>query len=201
MDPRRAEENLELIRTLMERATRYEYLSARAGMLAGGATLLGSLSFLWLHPTDPLAFGLVWTAVLAVSLAGTLLENMRELRAAGEPPWSRPFREVCRSLAPAMFAAVVLTVDFFMHGRHLELPGLWMLCYGCGALATTTYAPETVRPLGLSFLALGTLTLCLGPTWSIVMMGVAFGGGHIVMSLTLLKDQRRVAGQPHLVRV
>ena len=31
----------------------------------------------------------------------------------------------------------MLTVFFFARGEHLWLPGVWMLCYGQGALATT----------------------------------------------------------------
>src|SRR5581483_7700340 len=98
----------------------------------------------------------------------------------------RPAREIVRGLLPALSMATVLTMQAFTHHRHLELPGIWMLCYGCGALATYTYAPPLVVPMGVGFLILGAVSLWLGPAWSIAMMGLAFGGGHLLVGVGLL---------------
>jgi hypothetical protein len=191
MDRRRAEENLELIRTLMERATRYEYLSARAGLQVGALALAGSFSFLWLDPARPAAFGLIWGAVFGASLAVTIREQIREVQAAGAPLWTRPAREIVRALLPALAVALVLTIHAFTRGRHLELPGIWMLCYGCGALSTLTYAPPALGAMGVGFIGCGTLTVFLGPAWSTLMMGIAFGGGHLVLGARLLAQRRQ----------
>ena len=48
MDSREAARSLEVIRTLMERTTQYQLLTARAGLTAGALASLGALSFLWL---------------------------------------------------------------------------------------------------------------------------------------------------------
>lgn len=204
MDRRRAEENLELIRTLMERATRYEYLSSRVGLIAGGAAVLGSLSFLYLDAARAVSFAAVWGSVFAVSVGTTLWENWREVRAAGETPWARPARQIARALVPALVMALALTVREFARGHHLGLPGVWMLCYGTGALATTTYAPPVVAPLGIGFMAMGLVTLWLGPGWANVMMGLTFGGGHLILAATLLhrrEHPREPGRQPHLVAI
>ena len=191
MDQERAEQNLEIIRTLMERATRYEYLSARAGLQVGGIAVAGSLSFLWLDAGSPFVFGTVWTCVFALALSVMVREQVREVQAAGVPLWTRPAREIVRALMPAATMAAALSAHAFTHGRHLELPGIWMLCYGCGALATSTYAPPVVFQMGVAFMLSGALTLWLGPAWSTTMMGVVFGAGHLALGAGLLASRRR----------
>jgi hypothetical protein len=98
---------------------------------------------------------------------------------------------VVLALAPSLFAALALTVFFFARGMHLWLPGVWMLCYGQGALATSAYAPSPIRWLGVAVLLLGVLTLALGPGWAVAMMGLVFGLGHVVLGVVLLVAERR----------
>ena len=61
-------------------------------------------------------------------------------RERGESVWSRSTRAVVLALAPSLLAALALTVFFFVRGMHLWLPGVWMLCYGQGALATSAFS-------------------------------------------------------------
>jgi hypothetical protein len=88
---------------------------------------------------------------------------------------------------------LVLTVFFFARGdgQHLWLPGVWMLCYGQGALATAAYAPSPIRGLGVTALLMGGLTLWLGPAWAAPMMGLVFGIGHMGLGVVLLLAERR----------
>jgi hypothetical protein len=194
MDARQAARNLELIRTLMERTTQYQLLTARAGLAAGTLAGAGALAFLLkLDATDPWQFGAVWGAVFLGSLLATGIGTVVRSRERGEPVWSRPARAVLLALAPSLFAALVLSVYFFARGgqEFLWLPGIWMLCYGQGALATASYAPTPIRSLGLAALALGALTLWLGPAWSVLMMGLVFGLGHMALGVALLVAERR----------
>src|SRR5262245_37769559 len=118
MDVRQAAQTLEVIRTLMERATQYQLLTARAGMAAGSLAAVGALSFLVLDPADPWQYGGVWAVVFAGSLLITCLGTLLRSRESGEPLWSRQARTVLGSLAPSMFAAFVLSICFFAWGMH-----------------------------------------------------------------------------------
>ncbi len=193
MGPQEAAHNLEVIRTLMERTTQYQFLTARAGLAAGSLAGVGALAFLVLDPADPWCFGGVWLAVFVGSLLATVLGTALRSRECGEQVWSRQARTVLKALAPSLFAALVLTAFFFQRGDHLWLPGVWMLCYGQGALATAAYAPEPIRWLGVAGLLAGGVTLSLGPTWAVPMMGLVFGLGHIVLGGLLLSVERRQA--------
>jgi hypothetical protein len=193
MDACQAARNLEVIRTLMERTCQYQLLTARAGLAAGTLAGIGALGFLVLDPHNPWHFGWIWGLVFAGSLlAGTVSIILRG-RQRGERVWSRPGRAVLLALAPSVFAAMALSVFFFARGEHLWLPGVWMLCYGQGALATSAYAPSPIRWLGLAVLLFGCLTLWLGPAWAGLMMGLVFGLGHMALGGALLVAERREA--------
>jgi hypothetical protein len=193
MDPVQASRNLELIRTLMERTTQYQLLTARAGLAAGSLAGVGALAFLFLDTTNPWHFGIVWGLVFAGSLVATLIGTVLRGRERGERVWSRPARAVLLALTPSLFAAMILTLFFLARGgeEFLWLPGIWMLCYGQGALATAAYAPRPIRSLGVAALLLGGLTLWLGPARSVLMMGLVFGLGHIGLGGVLLVAERR----------
>jgi hypothetical protein len=191
MDARQASHNLEVIRTLMERTTQYQLLTARAGLAAGSLAGAGALSFLYLDAENPWSFGSIWAIVFIGSLLATVLGTVLRGRQRGEQVWSRQARAVVVALTPSLFAALVLSVFFFARGWHLWLPGVWMLCYGQGALATSVYAPTPIRRLGEVIMLAGAVTLGLGPAWSVAAMGVVFGLGHIVLGVALLAAERR----------
>jgi hypothetical protein len=191
MDAEQAARNLEVIRTLMERTCQYQLLTAKAGLVAGSLAAVGALSFLYLDPANPWHFGAVWASVFVGSLLATTVSTALRGRERGERVWSRQARAVLLALAPSVFAALVLSAYFFARDEHLWLPGVWMLCYGQGALATFAYAPAPIRWLGGGLLALGGVTLWLGPQWSVPMMGIGFGLGHIGLGAALLVAERR----------
>jgi hypothetical protein len=191
MDARQAAQTLEVIRTLMERTCQYQLLTARASLVAGSLAGAGALAFLWLDAGNPWQFGLVWAIVFAGSLLATTIGTVLRGRASGEQIWSRQARTVLAALAPALVAALALTVFFFAHGWHQWLPGVWMLCYGQGALATSAYAPTPIRWLGIAVMLAGGVTLALGEPWAPWAMGVVFGLGHLVLGGVLLAQERR----------
>src|SRR5271155_3480994 len=124
MDPQQAARNLEVIRTLMERTTQYQFLTARAGLAAGILASFGALAFLVLDAGDPAVFGVVWGIVFIGSLLATCLGTMMRSQECGEKLWTRQTRTVVTALAPSLFAALVLTMFFFIRGEHLWLPGV-----------------------------------------------------------------------------
>lgn len=191
MDTREATRTLEVIRTLMERTCQFQFLTARAGLAAGTLAGLGALLFVFLDAADPYQFGAVWALVFVGSLLVTVLSTLFRVRERGEQVWSRQTRAVVLALAPALAAALVLTVFFFVQGLHLWLPGVWMLCYGQGALATSVYSPAPIRQMGVASFPLGVAALLLGPAAAVWMMGLVFGVGHVWLGVTLLAAERR----------
>ena len=197
MDARQAARTLEVIRSLMERTCQYQLLTARAGLAAGCLAGVGALMFVipgLLDAGNPVHFAVVWSLVFLGSLLATFMGTVMRGRERGEQVWSRQARAVLLNLSPSLFAALALTGFFIHEGKHLWLPGVWMMCYGQGALATAAYAPRSIRWLGMAFLPLGGLTLWLGPAWAVPMMGLVFGLGHVILGVLLLILERREGG-------
>jgi hypothetical protein len=195
MDKAQAGQTLELIRSLMERTCKYQLLTARAGLAAGCLAGVGALLF---HPgllddRNPAHFAAIWTMVFVGALLVTCVGSLMRGRELGEKVWSRQSRAVLFALTPSLAGALVLSVFFYSHGMHQWLPGVWMLCYGQGALATAAYAPPPIRWLGCTMFPLGALALWLGPDWATPMMGLVFGLGHIGLGVALLIAERRQA--------
>jgi hypothetical protein len=191
MDTREATQTLEVIRTLMERTCQYQLPTAWASLAAGNLAGSGALTFLILDPANPWHFGIVWGIVFAGSLLATVAGTVLRGRARGERIWSRQARMVLLALTPSVLAALVLSAFFFAQGLHLWLPGVWMLCYAQGALATSAYALAPIRWLGLAVLVLGGPVLWLGPDLAVLLMGLVFGGGHLALGGVLLAQERR----------
>src|SRR5205807_8236292 len=119
MEPRQAEQNLELIRTLMERTVQYQLLTARAGLAAGCLACVGALTFTVLDKDDPRVFVAVWAVVFGGSLLATGIGSVFRSRERGERLWSRQARDVLVALTPSLVAAQVLTSYFFACGGSL----------------------------------------------------------------------------------
>jgi hypothetical protein len=190
-----AEHTLETIRTLMDRSQRYEHLSGYSGLLAGGTALLGCSALgLKLLPFGPrLDFAVVWSAVFGVAFAGHLLVTFGRARQRGESVWSRQARTVLLALLPSLAVSLALTVLMGRLDRLDLLPGLWLLLYGCGALATSFFAPRSIAGLGASCLTIGFISVVALPGHPILTMAIGFGVTHVVFGVSVLVAEKRAA--------
>src|SRR4051794_19046850 len=119
MDAEQAARNLEVIRTLMERTSRYRLLTAWAGLAAGALALGGALVFVLVDPAEPAVFAAVWALVFAGALLASIVGSLMRGRERGEAVWTRQTRMVVLALVPSLFTAGALTAWFFTQGNHL----------------------------------------------------------------------------------
>jgi len=75
------------------------------------------------------------------------------------------------------------------------MPALWLTLYGCGALATSFFAPRSIAQLGTTCLALGIISLLLPQSHAFLTMAVGFGVTHIGFGVGVLVAERREAHQ------
>jgi hypothetical protein len=190
-----AEHTLETIRTLMDRSQRYEHLSGYSGLLAGGTALVGcAVLGLNLLPFGPrLDFAVVWTAVFAVAFAGHLFITFGRARQRHETVWSRQARTVLLAVLPSFGVSLAITVLMGRLGRLDLLPGLWLLLYGCGALATSFFAPRSIAWLGATCVTVGFIGLMALPDHPITTMAIGFGVTHTVFGIAVLVAEKRAA--------
>jgi hypothetical protein len=190
-----ASRQLRVIRSLMERATIYRSLSAPTS-LVGGLLSLGGFATAYYakhhrhHPLSPTEFLIVWLVILALTCFTNLIFLSRGAAVRGESFFSPGMKCALTSVAPAFFAAAVLT-PLLMH-RPIELALLWVTLYGMGLLATQHFAPRSLVILGLTFFLSGCGLLAtwkhffmpnphIEPSALVVsgIMAATFGGYHL----------------------
>lgn len=188
-----AEHTLETIRTLMERSQRYEHISGYSGLVAGSAVLVGWAVLEWATlPFEPrVSFAVVWSTVFLFAFCCHCVLTFARARQRGEPVWSRQARTVLQAVLPGFVASVAVSVLMWRLGRLNLLPGFWLLFYGCSALATSFFAPKSIRALGAVCLALGVAGLVVAPDRPGLTMAVGFGLTHIVFGACVLVTEWR----------
>jgi len=191
-----AEDNLRVIRSLMERATIYRAISAPVALAGGLASLIAcSIVSTGLPPfkVDPLAtplfFFSAWIGVLVVTVFINIFFLWKESQVRGGPFISPGMLAAVYALAPCWLVAAILTA-FWMKIPWL-VPMFWMILYGLGLLATRYFAPHSIVLLGWAFVAGGlfSLLIFMGPSagepilqlhTANLCMGGTFGLFHII---------------------
>lgn len=198
MPVREAEENLRIIRDLMERSTRYSTFSGLSGVFAGLVSIAGCLvqRFYVLslpRETQSTAFLVNWTLVIALALGMDYLLTKRRAPLVGKTIISRLGKQMAMAAAPGLGTGVLLTLYFLQRGLIHDIYPVWMLTYGVAVCAVGLFSQKEVSRLGWAFLVAGALTL-LVQTWAApplkadidwLMMAVAFGGFHIVYGIVV----------------
>ncbi|MCU0770953.1 MAG: hypothetical protein MUE94_04155 [Verrucomicrobia bacterium] len=216
MNDQWAAENLQTIRTLMERAALYRRALAPVmtvtGVIGMGAALAG-----WKAGIDsPPQFILYWLCVAVVTVAAGGVLIRRQALQQAEPFWSPPMRRVSQALWPGLVAGLVLGfLVALAHGRgwsiglsapgvspgylsQVGLPLIWVILYGCAVHAAGFFMPRGVRLFGWALIVCGCAGFFLPVPQTEVgrvdlgygLMGVAFGLLHTLYGLYLFATEK-----------
>ena len=158
---------LRYIRTSMESAASLAVpgssgiASGTVGVLAAIVSSVPALRSHWL---------IVWlvAAAIAAVAGGALLFKQA------------PVRRFAIALVPSLFAGAVMTLVLWSSGNLHAIPGTWLLLYGCGLIAASIATARSIGILGGAFVAVGLLALVLPDSVQIAMLGIGFGGLHIL---------------------
>ena len=108
--------------------------------------------------------------------------------------WQRKqARTVLLAVLPSLGASLAITVLMGRLDRLDLLPALWLLLYGCGALATSFFAPRSIAWLGATCLAMGIISLLALPGHALMTMALGFGATHIGFGVSVLVAEKREA--------
>jgi hypothetical protein len=179
----RAMDNLRFIRETMERAGSFTAVSGW-GQVGIGVTALIAAAVA-AGQESPEGWLAVWSieAIVALAIGGWTVA--RKAHSAGLPLLYGPGRKVALSLAPPLMAGAMLTAVLFDAALIWPLPGMWLLLFGTGVIAAGAYSVRIVPVMGLSFMVLGVFTLLAPSGWGNALMGLGFGGLHIVYGLLI----------------
>jgi hypothetical protein len=187
-----AEDNLRIIRSLMEKATVYRAISAPGALFGGLVGTAASVRALaGTGPRDCAGFLQEWMAVAVLTGVVNLWLLRRDSIRRDEPFVSPGMRLALRAMLPAIIGGGLCAVVLAQGGCAL-LASLWVLFYGISLLAASHFAPKSICWLGRAFFVAGALLLLAGTLifegWrgfhetaiAHAIMGVTFGLFHLI---------------------
>lgn len=210
-----AAEQLQTIRTLMERSALYRRALSPLMTYAGGLGIIAA-AIGWLLEVDGLSpFIIYWFVIALFGLTGSLLLVRRQAIKTSEPFWSPPARRVAQAMLPVLavgfifgfYAIGIFSIDTSMadmptgeydDARELGwLAAVWAILYGCGLHAAGFFTSRGLRRFGWVFIAVGNAVLVWllwnqhdrtpSHVWwhNHVLMGALFGGLQLAYGIYL----------------
>jgi len=208
----KAEQDLRVIRTLMERATLYRAISAPTALLGGLLSIAAASAIYWNNGASVALgkvirgrdFATIWIGVLVITLAANTIFIWKEARKSGRPFISSGMKLAVRAIAPCLLVPAAFTSWFYSTGylgaAELDLVVVWVVFYGLALLSTSLFAPQSLTVLGWAFLlsglavpAVNNLTENLSVDLPLVTMGATFGLYHLIYAAATWSS--RSAGQ------
>lgn len=148
------------------------------GLVATALSLTPHLAMHW--------FALWVVAAPIAALAGALLMTSS---ASGVSfiGTGQPGRKLLQGLMPCLFAGAVMTAVLWKANYIGAAPGTWLLLYGCALICASISTKMIVTWLGGCFVTLGVLALVAPAAAQIPLLGLGFGGLHIIFGILIAR--------------
>ena len=196
-----AAEQLQTIRTLMERSALYRRALAPIMTYAGLMGILAAAAGLYLRVGSQTEFIGYWLAVAIAGVAGAFVLVRRQALKKAEPFWSPPTRRVAQALLPPLSVGLFLGICVYYictqatpgnyttsandgAGILLWMPAIWAVFYGCALHSAGFCVSRGLRLFGWVFITAGCAIMI-----GLVMMldkevsELAWEGGHWLMGI------------------
>ena len=181
----RAFDNLKFIRETMERSAIFTSVPGYGGMLMG-ATAVGASLFAW-QAANHRQWLIIWLTEALLAFAVGFLTLWQKSKGANASLTSAPARKFALCFAPPIIGAIILSGLFYRLDLFEYLPVVWLTLYGtavvCGGISSVKIVPIA----GWCFVALGLISVFLPRGYGDLMMGLGFGGLHIIFGFIVAR--------------
>ena len=199
-----AAENLQTIRTIMERSALYRRALAPIMIFVGAVVIIGGIIG-WLMQIDSArGFVFFWAGIATVALAGAFLLVRRQALKDSELFWSPPARRVTQAALPSFFIGAF--VGFFFAWENIDggtsffvIVG-WCWLFGCALHAAGFFMSRGIKWFGWFFVITGcVLIVCFLSEFEVMqiiylphlIMGGIFGGLHLAYGIYLYFTEKK----------
>ena len=204
METNWAAEQLQTIRTLMERSAVYRRALAPIMLFAGTVGVMAAGLGLLFHLDSMRVFCAFWLGIAAIAVAGAFLIARQQAMKDKEAFWSPPTKRVAQTMWPLLLAGALLGgIPIVVGGGQApsDLDSLtaiiWILFYGCALHAAGFFMPRGIRLFGLLFIACACgLFYAVFANWisdrinAHWLMGFFFGGLHLTYGAYLYLTEK-----------
>lgn len=181
----RAAQDLQYIRSAMERAGSFTAVSGRGYILLGVSALVASA--LGARTSSFSAWLSVWGAELVIAASIAIVTTAQKARRIGLPIAGGAGRKLLLGFTPVMAAGGALSFALLRAGAGTLLPGMWVAIYGAAVIAGGVYSIRPVPILGATQLAVGIVALLLPVIPADIVLAVGFGVLHIVWGILIAR--------------
>lgn len=197
-----AAQNLQIIRTLMERSAVYRRALAPLMMVLGTTGLVAAIAGVFIGFGTPRALAGYWMAVSVIGIVEAFFLVRRQAIKADEPYWSPPTRRVTQAILPALFAGLISGLPYLIFNSErvptVLMAPVWIVLYGCALHSAGFFMPRGVKLFGWGFIlggcASGMAALSVEISQPLVfsnwLMGVWFGGAHLAYGVYLFFTEK-----------
>jgi hypothetical protein len=180
-----ASENLQVIRTLMERTALYRRTLAPVMMVNGLIGLVAAAVAYGINLAGNRAFSALWMGVSLLALIASFLLVRRQALKEAEPFWSPPTRRISQALLPPFVAGLAAGGIYLIAPNLLPPPwvlaSIWMILYGLSLHAAGFFMQRGIKLLGWCFV-LGGIALPYAVYFGLELEhSRIFGSGHAIM--------------------
>ncbi len=187
------EQDLKLIRKVMESASRYTNIPASGYMVTGLLGVFGAWkTWLFLEEKDFSAvlgrselwevrgLAMTWLAILFLAVAIIVIFSWRKARKYQVTAWNSLAARMILSQVPLAIVAGVLTVAMGLKGYYDLIPSVWLGIYGAILYSFSYFTGVEHKVEGSVFILLGIVAAFSSIQTLPLLLGLGFGGVHLM---------------------
>lgn len=181
-------DNIRFIRDAMERAGSFTSIPGLGGVGVGVTAIVTTLvaqPFLGRSLRMWLATWLTEAVVAAAIGFGTMALKARRSEAAFMSGAAKRF--FISYFAPLVAGAVV-TLALVRTEAYSAIPSTWLLLYGTAFVSSGAFSIRVIPMMGVAFMLLGALAALVPLGAANILLGVGFGGLHIIFGFIIARS-------------
>lgn len=194
-------QNLNELKRILAKNTRFLSFSGLSGIIAGALALIGLWLFVELAYSDiklshenyfllGLSIGL---SIIILAIGCGIVLTRRRIKKEGTKVNQAVVKNTLIHILLPIVAGGITCLILAYQGQYTYVPALMLLFYGIGLFNGSQFSFDDLKYMGLRFISLGILTLLM-PQWSMWTWGVGFGLFHILYGLRIyFKHERKTA--------
>ena len=197
------ERDLKFIRQAMESSSRYTNVPASGYLLTGLLGLAGTwgtFAFLgrekiadttFITSRDIRILIAIWALVLVTAVGSVAFCSWRKARKYGRSAWNSIVTRMLLSQIPLLVVTGVLTFAMTKEGYFAFIPGMWLGIYGTVLYSFSYFTSIEHKIEGTAFIILGVTVMFIHGASGLALLGVGFGGIHLVAGIWRLFSERK----------
>lgn len=196
------QKDLESIRKLMERSSKFISLSGLSGIMAGSFALIGATIAYYLvhYPVSPFEYRvysvqhsdvllklvLVAAVVLTSSILNGFWLSSRKAKQAGVKMWDATSKRLFINLSVPLITGGVFILILLTNGHFGIVAPACLIFYGLALVNASPNLYEEIRYLGYLEIALGLISAAM-PGYGLLFWAIGFGLLHIIYGSVMYK--------------